>query len=51
MDEADRQGTAAVIYEGVMVDIAMVKTSRQILDLARSIGVLDDSRWGAGRSR
>jgi citrate lyase subunit beta / citryl-CoA lyase len=41
MDEAERQGTAAVRYEGVMVDIAMVKTSRQILDLARSIGVLD----------
>jgi citrate lyase beta subunit len=41
MEEAERQGTAAVTYEGVMVDIAMVKTSRQILDLARSIGVLD----------
>ena len=41
MEEAERQGTAAVAYEGVMVDIAMVKTSRQILDLARSIGVLD----------
>lgn len=41
MEEAERQGTAAVTYEGVMVDIAMVKTSRQILELARSIGVLD----------
>lgn len=41
MEEAERQGTAAVTYEGVMVDIAMVKTSRQILDLARSIGVLN----------
>ena len=40
MEEAERQGTAAVTYEGVMVDIAMVKTSRQILELARSIGVL-----------
>jgi citrate lyase subunit beta/citryl-CoA lyase len=40
MEEAERQGTAAVTYEGVMVDIAMVKTSRQILDLAQSIGVL-----------
>ena len=41
MEEAERQGTAAVTYEGVMVDLAMAKTSRQLLDLAQSIGVLD----------
>lgn len=41
MAEAERQGTAAVTYEGAMVDIAMVKTSRQLLELARAIGALD----------
>ncbi|MDH3603066.1 MAG: CoA ester lyase [Candidatus Tectomicrobia bacterium] len=44
MEEAERQGTAAVTYEGVMVDIAMVKTSRQILDLAQSIATPDSVR-------
>jgi citrate lyase subunit beta/citryl-CoA lyase len=43
MDEAARQGTAAVTYAGTMVDIAMLKTSQQLLELARAIGVLDDS--------
>ncbi|PON12142.1 CoA ester lyase [Candidatus Entotheonella serta] len=37
MAEAERQGTAAVTYEGAMVDIAMLKTSRQLLELARAI--------------
>lgn len=41
MEEAERQGTAAVTYEGAMVDIAMVKTSRQLLEMARAIGALD----------
>lgn len=41
MAEAERQGTAAVTYEGAMVDIAMVKTSQQILALARAIGVVE----------
>ncbi len=41
MEEAERQGTSAVTYEGAMVDIAMVKTSRQLLELARVIGALD----------
>ncbi|WP_179131159.1 HpcH/HpaI aldolase/citrate lyase family protein [Candidatus Entotheonella palauensis] len=41
MEEAERQGTSAVTYEGAMVDIAMVKTSRQLLELARAIGALD----------
>jgi citrate lyase subunit beta/citryl-CoA lyase len=40
MEEAERQGTAAVTYEGAMVDIAMVKTSQQILDMARAIGAI-----------
>lgn len=40
MEEAERQGTAAVTYAGAMVDIAMVKTSQQVLDMARTIGVV-----------
>lgn len=41
MEAAERQGTAAVTYEGTMVDIAMVKTSQQLLELARAVGALD----------
>ena len=41
MEAAEGQGTAAVTYEGTMVDIAMVKTSQQILELARAIGAVD----------
>ncbi len=40
MATAESQGTAAVTYEGAMVDIAMVKTSEQILAFAKAIGVL-----------
>ncbi|HEX2173840.1 MAG TPA: CoA ester lyase [Dehalococcoidia bacterium] len=36
MEQADRQGLAAVTYEGEMVDIAMVKTAREMLSLAGS---------------
>lgn len=39
MEEAEKKGTAAVIYEGDMVDYAMVKTAREMLDFARSIGL------------
>jgi citrate lyase beta subunit len=39
MDSAARQGTAAVAYQGAMVDIAMVKTAQQMLEFARAIGV------------
>ena len=39
MEQAERRGTAAVTYQGAMVDIAMVKTARQMLDLARAVGV------------
>jgi citrate lyase subunit beta / citryl-CoA lyase len=39
MQAAERQGTAAVTYQGAMVDIAMVKTAQQVLELARAIGV------------
>ena len=41
MAEAERQGTAAVTYEGAMVDIAMVKTARQRLELAQAIGAFE----------
>ena len=37
MEDAERQGTAAVTYQGAMVDIAMVKTAQQMLALARTI--------------
>lgn len=39
MERAERQGTAAVTYAGAMVDIAMVKTAQQVLELARALGV------------
>lgn len=42
MAEAERQGTAAVTYEGTMVDIAMVKTSQQLLEFAQAIGALEE---------
>jgi citrate lyase subunit beta/citryl-CoA lyase len=38
MDAAVHQGTAAVTYQGAMVDIAMVKTAQQMLALARAVG-------------
>ena len=41
MEDAERQGTAAVTYQGAMVDIAMVKTAQQILALAHALGALD----------
>ena len=40
MEAAERQGVAAVTYAGSMVDIAMVKTSQQILEWARAIGAM-----------
>jgi citrate lyase subunit beta/citryl-CoA lyase len=39
MEEAARQGIAAVTYKGDMVDEAMVKTAREMLDFAASIGL------------
>ncbi len=38
MDAAERQGIAAVTYQGTMVDIAMVKTAREVLALAQAVG-------------
>jgi citrate lyase subunit beta / citryl-CoA lyase len=39
MEKAERQGTAAVAYQGAMVDIAMVKTAQQMLEFAQAVGV------------
>jgi citrate lyase subunit beta/citryl-CoA lyase len=39
MEEAERKGIAAVTYKGDMVDEAMVKTAREMLEFAKSIGL------------
>jgi citrate lyase subunit beta / citryl-CoA lyase len=39
MEEARAKGIAAVTYKGDMVDEAMVKTAREMLDFAASIGL------------
>ena len=41
METAEREGNAAVTYEGHMVDYAMVTTARELLDLAASIDARD----------
>jgi citrate lyase subunit beta/citryl-CoA lyase len=41
-EEGQRRGTAAVLYEGDMIDTAMAVTAREILDLAREVGVEGD---------
>jgi citrate lyase subunit beta/citryl-CoA lyase len=38
-EEAEKSGTAAVVYEGDMIDYAMVKTAREMLAFAESIGL------------
>ena len=39
MEEAEKKGIAAVTYKGDMVDEAMVKTAREMLQFAKSIGL------------
>lgn len=39
MEEAARKRVAAVTYEGDMVDEAMLKTAREMLAFANSIGL------------
>ena len=39
MKDAERKGIAAVTYKGDMIDEAMVKTAREMLDFAASIGL------------
>jgi citrate lyase subunit beta/citryl-CoA lyase len=43
LEEAEKKGTAAVVYQGDMVDYAMAKTAREMLDFARAIGLKIDS--------
>jgi citrate lyase subunit beta/citryl-CoA lyase len=38
-EEGQRRGTAAVLYQGDMIDTAMAATAREVLALAREIGV------------
>ena len=39
MEEAEKKGIAAVTYKGDMVDEAMVKTAKEMLKFAKSIGL------------
>jgi citrate lyase subunit beta/citryl-CoA lyase len=39
LEEAERSGTAAVVYQGDMIDYAMAKTAREMLEFAASIGL------------
>lgn len=39
MGEAEKKGIAAITYKGDMVDEAMVKTAREMLEFAKSIGL------------
>ncbi len=39
MEEAEKKGIAAVVYKGDMVDEAMSKTAREMLEFAKSIGL------------
>ncbi|MCB2191798.1 MAG: CoA ester lyase [Deltaproteobacteria bacterium] len=38
-EEAEKQGHAAVVYEGDMVDYAMAQTAREFLEFARQLGL------------
>ena len=40
MAAAEREGSAATIYEGDLVDYAMVPTARELLELAERLGML-----------
>ncbi len=40
MAEAEKEGRAAVLFEGQLVDIAMRKTAEDMLEMARRLGVL-----------
>jgi len=40
-EDGQRHGTAAVLYQGDMIDTAMATTAREILEMAREIGVVE----------
>jgi len=42
MEKARKQGRAAVVYEGQMIDTAMEKMARDMLDVARKLGLTVD---------
>jgi len=39
LEEAEKKGRAAVVYDGDMIDYAMAKTAREMLEFAQSIGI------------
>ncbi|MBI2909494.1 MAG: CoA ester lyase [Chloroflexi bacterium] len=41
MEEAEKVGRAAVLYEGQLIDIAMAKTAQDMLEMARRLGIVD----------
>lgn len=38
-EEGRRKGTAAVLYEGDMIDTAMARTAEEVIELARALGL------------
>jgi len=38
-EEAEKKGSAAVVYQGDMIDYAMAKTAREMLEFAKSVGL------------
>ena len=40
MEEAEKADSAAVVYQGQMIDIAMARTARDMLEMARQLGIL-----------
>jgi len=38
-EEAEKKGNAAVVYQGDMIDYAMVKTAKELLEFSKSIGI------------
>jgi len=40
MEEAEKADSAAVVYQGQMIDIAMARTARDMLEIARQLGIL-----------
>jgi len=38
-EETEKKGSAAVVYQGDMIDYAMAKTAREMLEFAKSVGL------------
>ena len=41
MEEAEKVGRAAVVYQGQLIDIAMAKTAHDMLQMGRQLGIMD----------